>query len=434
MAMDILKQLQTQAEQVEVVQMRKEAVTAEFEANRFKTSRVEETSGVAVRVVREGRLGFSASSDEKATDRLLANVLESAAFGDEIPLVFPAPQPTPQVRTFDTAITDLPVTRLVEIGQEIVDLLLAVEPEAQVNVSLNRGVEHTTIQNQAGTEVSFRRSPLSIVAELSRIEGDDVLILYELLGTTTWDDDYLAFARRLAEKLRLARKITTLRSAKMPVLFAPTGALALILPLMEGVNGKNVFTGISPLLGKVGEKLFDNKITFVDDGTLDGRFGSAPFDDEGMPHRRNVLIERGVLKSFLYDLKTAAQSGFESTGNGSRSLFNPPQPEPTNVILEAGDTPLAEMIAGIEEGLLVEDLLGIGQGNIISGAFSNPLALAFKIEHGEIVGRVKDVSIAGNIYDLLRDVAAVSRETLWFYNSLCSPYILLPEMNVVAKG
>jgi PmbA protein len=432
--MDILKQLQTQAEQVEVVQIRNEATTAEFEANRFKTSKFEETSGVAVRIVRNGRLGFSASSDEKATDRLLAHVLESAAFGDEIPLVFPAPCAGPRVKTFDSAISDLPVSRLVDIGREIVDLILAVEPAAQVNVSLDRGVEHTTIQNQAGTEVSFQRSPLSIVAELSRIEGDDVLILFDLVGTTIWEEDYLAFARRLAEKLQLARKITAFRTAKMPVLFAPTGALAQILPLMEGVNGKNVFTGVSPLVGKTGEKLFDDKINFVDDGTLDGRFGSAPFDGEGTPHRRNVLVERGVLKGFLYDLRTAAQSGVESTGNGARGLFDPPEPAPTNLILAAGDTPLAEILAGIEEGLLVEDLLGLGQGNIISGAFSNPLALAFKIEHGEIVGRVKDVSIAGNIYELLRDVAAVSRETLWVYNSLCLPYILLPEMNVVAKG
>ena len=81
----------------------------------------------------------------------------------------------------------------------------------------------------------------------------------------------------------------------------------------------------------------------------------------------------------------------------------------------------------------VEEVLGLGQGNVISGAFSNPLALAFKIEHGEIVGRVKDLSIAGNVYDLLKDVAAVSRETRWVYGSFCLPYLLLPEMNVIAK-
>lgn len=94
---------------------------------------------------------------------------------------------------------------------------------------------------------------------------------------------------------------------------------------------------------------------------------------------------------------------------------------------------MAEMLSSIKEGLLVEIPLGLGQGNIISGAFSNSLGLAFKIENGEIVGRVKDVSIAGNIYELLLDVSAVSRETQWIYNNFRLPYILLRDMNVVAK-
>jgi PmbA protein len=431
--MNILKQLQTQAEQVEVVEMQNEATTIEFEANRFKTSKVEETSGIAARVVRNGRLGFSACSDENALDRLVINVLESATFGDEVPITFPAPQVALPIMTFDPAIPELPVARLVEIGQEIVDLVLSVEPEARINVSLTRRVQQIKIQNQAGVEASFRRSPLSIGAEVDRIQGDDVLILYDMLGTTAWDDDYLAFARRLVEKLELARTITPMHSGKMPVLFSPTGSLVLGLPLMEGLNGKSVFTGISPVRDKVGEKLFDDKITVVDDGTLNGRFSSAPYDDEGVPHRRNVLVERGVLKGFLYDLKTAAQSGVESTGNGSRGLFNPPFPAPTNLIFAGESTPFEEMIAGIDEGLLVEGVLGLGQGNVISGAFSNPLSLGFKIQKGQIVGRAKNVSIAGNVYDLLKDVAAVSRETLWVYGSFCLPYILLPEMNVVAQ-
>jgi PmbA protein len=203
---------------------------------------------------------------------------------------------------------------------------------------------------------------------------------------------------------------------------------------MLGLDGKNVYTGTSPMADRVGEKLFDDKITIVDDPTLDGRFGSAPFDDEGVAHRRNVLIGGGELKGFVYDLKTAAQSGVESTGNGSRSLFSLPSPSPTNFVFDAGETPLAEMIAGIDEGLLADDALGLGQGNVLSGAFSNSLGLAYKIEKGEIVGRVKDVSIAGNVYDLLQDVAAVSRESEWIYNSFSLPYVLLDEMNVVAKG
>ncbi|MEW5720708.1 MAG: metallopeptidase TldD-related protein, partial [Chloroflexota bacterium] len=234
--------------------------------------------------------------------------------------------------------------------------------------------------------------------------------------------------------LKLARRLTTIASGNLPVLFSPEGLLMLGLPLQQGLNGKSVFTGISPMKGKLGEKLFSDKLTVIDDGTLDGKFGSAPYDDEGVPHQRTALIERGVLKNFIYDLKTAAQSGVASTGNGSRALFTPPSPAPTNLLIGAGDTPLADILAGIDAGLLVEDVLGLGQGNIISGAFSNPLSLAFKIEKGEIVGRVKNVSLAGNIYTLLKNIATVSRETEWVYSNLNLPYLLLPEMNVVAKA
>jgi PmbA protein len=431
--MDILKQLQTQADQVEVVNVHSESTTVGFESNRLKASQVEETKGIALRVVKNGRLGFAASSDESAIEKLIANVLESAAYGDEIPIVFPSPQLAPEVTTFDQNITELSIPRMVEIGEEIIDLILQVEPDARVNVALERGVQHLSIRNQAETEVSFKRSPLSIVFEVLRIKGDDVLSIFDVLGTTVWEDDYLAFARRVGEKLELAQKSAIIRSGRMPVLFAPSGALVLSLPLMLGLDGKGVYTGVSPMGGKVGEKLFDDKITIVDDPTLDGRFGSASYDDEGVAHRRNVLVEQGVLKGFVYDLKTAAQSGIESTGNGSRSLFNPPTPSPTNLVFQAGETPVAEIIAGIDEGLLVENALGLGQGNVISGAFSNSLSLAFKIEKGEIVGRVKDVSIAGNVYDLLQDVAAVSQETEWVYRYFNLPYILLADMNVVAK-
>ena len=431
--MDILKQLRIEAEQVEVVNVQSESTTVGFESNRLKTSQVEETKGVAVRVVKNGRLGFAASSDEEAAEKLVSNALESAVYGDEIPIAFPAPQSAPKVTTFDQTIAELSIPRMVEIGQEVIHLILQVEPEAHIDLELERGVSHTAIRNQAGTEVSFKRSPLTMFFKISRIRGDDVVRMFDITGTTVWEDDYLARARHLGEKLELAKRSATIKSGRMPVLFAPTGALVLGLPLMLGLNGKNVYTNVSPMGGKIGEKLFDDKLTIVDDPTLDGKFGSASYDDEGVAHRRNVLVEQGVLKGFMYDLKTAAQSGLESTGNGSRSLFSPPGPSPTNLIFKPGETPLAEIIAGIDEGLLVENALGLGQGNVISGAFSNSLSLAFKIEKGEIVGRVKDVSIAGNVYDLLQDVAAVSQETQWVRRIFNLPYILLPDVNVVAK-
>ncbi len=432
--MDILTQLKQQAEQVEILNLQNEKTTVEYEANQLKTCTVAETKGTAVRVIRKGKLGFAASTDATVMDKLAANALESAAYGDEAPFSFPTPKPAPIVRTYDKTIAELPIARLVEIGKEILDLVLPVDNNARCNISLERSLVSASIRNQNGLDISFQTSPLSLGIEIDRIEGDDVLILFDQLGTTLWEKEYLDFARRLVEKLKLAHQITSIKPGRMPVLFAPTGTLALGVPLSQGLNGKEVYKGTSPLRGKVGEQLFDKKITVLDDGTIDGKFASASYDDEGVPHQRSVLVEKGMLKGFVYDLKTAAQSGVASTGNASRQLFFPPEPSLTNFVIQPGETPLQEMISSIKEGILVEDLLGIGQGNIISGAFSNPIALAFKIENGEIVGRVKDLSIAGNIYDLLKDVAAISQEAAWVYSTFYSPYILIQDMNVAGKS
>jgi PmbA protein len=432
MTMDIMRHLKPQAEQVEVVRIESEATNIIFEANKLKSSQVQETTGVAVRVVKNGRLGFAASSDMAAMDRLVSNALESATYGDVTTMRFPGPQPLPAVTTFDKAIRDMSTASLVEMGQAIIALVRDAQPDASVGVQIERGVQSLSVRNQAGTKASSLRSPLSIGVDATRIRGDDVLIAWEVSAMTVWQPDYLAPVRKLRDKLKLADESAMATSGKMPVLFAPGGVPVLAFPIIEGLSGKNVYTGISPLAGKVGEKLFDSKLTVADDATLDGAFASAPVDDEGVPHRRTVLIEQGVLKGFFYDLKTAAQAGVETTGNGSRGLFSQPAPAPTNLVFGGGDTPLAEIIAGIDNGLLVQDVLGLGQGNVISGAFSNPLALGYKIEKGKIVGRVKGVSIAGNVYELLRNVI-LSRETEWVYGNLKLPHILVPEMNVVVK-
>jgi PmbA protein len=432
--MDILTELKKESEQVEVMALQSERTTVEYEANQLKTCTITETKGTAVRVIRKGRLGFAASSDAQAMEKLAVNALESAAYGDEATFSFPEARPAPTVCTFDQVIADLSIPRLVEIGREILDLVLQVEPEARCNISLERNLVSANIRNQTGLDIAFKTTPLGLGFEIDRVEGDDILILYDQFGTTLWNENYLEFARRLVKKLEQARRITTIQPGKMPVLFAPGGSLALALPLSLGLNGKEVYKGTSPMKGRIGESLFDEKITILDDGILDGKFASAAYDDEGVPRRRNLLVEKGVLKGFIYDLKTAEKSGVVSTGNAARSLFNPPDPALTNFVIQAGETPLKDILAGIDSGILVEDLLGLGQGNILSGAFSNPLALAFKIEKGEIVGRVKDLSIAGNVYDLLKNVAAVSQEALWVYNTFYAPYILIPEMNVAGKA
>jgi len=269
---------------------------------------------------------------------------------------------------------------------------------------------------------------------VEKVRPDDVLLVYRYFSSAEWSEGYRKSAQGLAEQLRLAGTVTSLRSGRVPVLFSPSGGVVLSLPLMLGLNGKDAYRGTSPIAGKVGQQLLDDKLTLVDDPTLDGRPGSGSHDDEAVARRRTALIDRGVLRGFLYDLKTAAQAKVEPTGNGERGLFAPPSPSFSNLVVESGETPLGQILSGLDEALLVENALGLGQGNVISGAFSNSLSLAFKIEKGEIVGRVKDVSIAGNVYEDLKRIEALSQESEWVYGGMRLPYILLGGLNVVAKA
>lgn len=432
--MDMLSALRGVTQQAEVYTFEGESTLVGYEANEMKSAEVEETQGIALRGIVNGRLGFTAASGRIAQSQLLDNLLASVEYGDEARVVFPPFAPGPEVETYDPTLTEVPIARLAEIGREVVARLQEADEDAKIDVNVERSVALSCLRNSAGSETQQRTSSLSMGIGVQRVRGDDVLIAYDSVTGISLNDAYRETVQRLARRIELAKISGSLDSGRMPVLFSPAGALVLGLPIMLASNGKNVHRGTSPLREKLGQMVFDPQLTIWDDPTLSGRPASGSHDDEGVPCRRKALILQGTCNSYMYDLKTAALMGTESTGNGSRGLFSTPSPSPSNLILEPGETPLADLVAGIQRGLLVEHVLGLGQGNTISGAFSNTLGLAYAIERGEIAGRVKDVSIAGNIYEDLREVAGISRESYWVHGHFGMPYILLPHVNVVCKG
>ena len=431
--MDMLKALSAQTDQAEVYAVQSETASVSFEANEIKSAASEEAQGIALRAMVDGRLGFTAASGVVVEQELIDNLLASARFGDAIDITLPGPQAAPEVVSYDPTLAEVPIDRFVEIGREIVDALRSVDDAAQVSVEIERTVAQSTLRNSAGAEVSSRSSEISISASIERVRGDDVLITYDAVDGISLDDGYQAMVERLRARMERAKRAATLSSGRMPVLFSPTGATLLGLPILLGIDGENVLRGTSPLSQRLGEQVFDPRLTIWDDPTLSGRPDSSSHDQEGVPCYRKALIDKGVASSFIYDLKTAALMGTESTGNGARSLFSTPSPSPSSLEFTAGDQPLADILGGIERGLLVENVLGVGQGNAISGAFGNSVGLGYVIEGGEIVGRVKDVSIAGNIYEDLRHIGALSRERYWVYGQMLMPWMLLPELNVVCQ-
>jgi PmbA protein len=182
----------------------------------------------------------------------------------------------------------------------------------------------------------------------------------------------------------------------------------------------------------VGERAFHPTLTVTDDPWVAGASGSRPIDDEGVPTRRLLLVDGGAVGGFVYDLETAARAGVPATGHARRSTFGKPQAAYSNLVVSPGEFSWEDLLARVSDGLIVDDLIGVGQGNVISGAFSHPVALAYRVVGGEIVGRVKDAAVAGNAYELLSRIAGLGRDVEW-RGSLAVPPILLEGVSVAPR-
>ena len=413
---------------------RGERTSVAFEWGRLKAAGVAEEAGVNVRVRHRGRVGVAgttavAETTGVATDDvgaqqaapLLDRALASAALGEELDLAFPAQAPLPAVATFFDRAADASLDDLIGIGRSLLEQL---EREGcRVNVTIEREAAETRVANTAGAAGAYRSTAIGVSAELWRIAGDDVLAIgdtYE--GADLPSDDALAaLVRSVNLRLEHALRVVAPPEGALPVIFTPLGLSALTLPVTQALSGKAVLQGISPLAARVGEQVFDRRFSLTDDPLVVGRAASRPLDDECVPSRTMCLVERGVVQQFIYDLETATRARTHSTGHGQRTVFGKPVPGYTNIVLgdggrgtgEGGDDLGGGLLRDVKDGLLVDELIGVGQGNVIGGAFSHPVALAYRVERGAISGRVKDAAVAGNAYDLWKRVGDFGNDGRW---------------------
>lgn len=233
--------------------------------------------------------------------------------------------------------------------------------------------------------------------------------------------------RKAAERVlrRLgARKAPT---QKAPVVFESRVARGLLDHLFDAVNGGAVYRNASFLAGKLGQKIAPDNITVIDDATLPGLFGSSPSDDEGIPSRRTVVVEQGVLASYLLNTYTARRLGLKTTGNASRGLTGAAAVGHGNFYLEPGPATAAEIIGSVRNGLYVTELIGFGV-NTVTGDYSRG-AVGLWIENGELAYPVSEITIASTLEQMLAGIEAVGSD-LEFRGSLASPTVLIREMTI----
>jgi len=221
-----------------------------------------------------------------------------------------------------------------------------------------------------------------------------------------------------------AKKVATCR---VPVVFDQRTARSLLGNLLEALNGDAIYRNASFLAGKLGETIAAGSVTIVDDGTLLGGFGSAPFDDEGVRTSRTLVVERGVLKSYLLNCYTARKLGMKTTGNASRGLAGNPGIGPKNFFLEPGSATPDEIIRSVRNGFYVTEFMGFGV-NVVTGDVSHGAA-GLWIENGELAYPVHEVTVAGNLGDILRGISMIGTD-LEFRGAVASPTLKVEEMTV----
>ncbi|MEO8605957.1 MAG: metallopeptidase TldD-related protein [bacterium] len=224
-----------------------------------------------------------------------------------------------------------------------------------------------------------------------------------------------------------ARQVST---REVPVVFDPDMAGSLLRHLAGAVSGGSIYRGLSFLTGKLGETIAPAGFSIFDDGTLADGLASKPFDGEGLATRRTPVVEGGVLTNYLCDTYSARKLKMHSTGNASRSVADSPHVSPTNFYLPAGDTTPEAIIGSVKDGLYVTELMGFGV-NAITGDYSRG-ASGMWIENGQLTYPVSEITIAGNLLQMLQDIEVVGSD-LVMRNSVAAPTLKIAKLTVAGN-
>ncbi len=425
---NLISQAKSKGIQAEVYYQSSQDTPIEFENNRLKSLQTKATQGVALRVIVEGRIGFASSTDLTRLDDLMAAAIQTAEIGDPVEFSFPE---NVQITIPESDYIPPKTAKLVEIGENLISQVHQYNPDILVDVGFHVRSGQVKLANTSNvyTEQSAKIVTASLGGNLVR--GEDFLQAYSYDVARDSEPDYNRMIEQLLQKYRRAEKNATITSGQFPVLFTPRAVASTIGGLFDTIlSGQVVVQKASPLADKIGEQLFDPRLTIFEDPSIG--VSASPFDDEGIPTTKKTLIDQGTVKQFYWDLRWAARANTQSTGNGFRGGISRPGPDLVNLCISPGKSSFEQLIAGIKEGIIVDQVLGAGQSNQLAGEFSVNLDLGYKVENGQIVGRVKNTMVAGSIFEAAIEELGDSPE--WVGGGAYIPYILFSNLGVSAKS
>jgi len=394
---------------------------------------------IGVRVFFGKRAASTHSSDfsREGLDRMLKSALELAKITSEDPFGgIPEPSQLGSIKgdldLYSSDVYSLPGQERIAYARRAEKAALDLDARIRNSEggSFDAATGHKVLANSHGFVGEYRRSYCSVAAvpiaqdEKGAMQRDYWYSVARSLNRLESPEHVGKVAAERALRRLGARKVKT---QQVPVIFDPLVANSILQHIFEGVNGDSVYRGASFLAGKLGEKVASENVTVIDDGTMVGGFGTSPFDGEGVPTRRTVVIENGVLKSYLLNTYTAKKLKLETTGNASRGLAGTPGIGPGNYFLQPGPRTQQQLIAGVKEGLYVTEFLGMGV-NLVTGDYSRG-ASGLWISGGELTFPVEEITVAGNLKDMFLNISDIASD-LEFRGAIASPTIRIDGLTV----
>lgn len=413
------------AEAAEVFQSQSLSKPIFFEANRLKQLESSQSEGTTLRLWRDGRPGLAVAYGPVEPEKLVERALALSTLNQPEPIELKE-STTPS--TYPDIGESVPVEQLVSWGKEAIALIRQFYPELLCTAEWDCEVESIRLINSRGLECRHTDTTLSGYLETEWVRGDDFLAVSD--GQTQRDIlDPALLAERILMRLNWAKNNVPSPVGRIPVLFTAKAADMLWGTISAALNGKQVLEGASPWSDRLTTSVMSPLLTLSQEPDT-GPY-SCPFDDEGVPTRPITFIQNGVLQLFYTDLTTGRTLGSGTTGNGFRThLGSYPTPGLFNLLVKPGKSFLNELIQSLDRALIVDQMLGGSAG--MSGDFSINVDLGYRIEKGEIVGRVKNTMVAGNVYTALKQVVELGGDGSW--NGSCyTPSIIVEGLSVIGK-
>jgi PmbA protein len=406
-----------------------------------KTDRIIDR-GLGIRIASNKAMGFAYTNiidDPKAIENVIESALSAAKASkpDADWKGFPQKKPYPTLKnTFDQKLIDLTSEELVNVASTMLDAASQVDKRVfPIEGGIGNAYLANAIANSNGVN-GFDNGTLveCSLATLAQ-EGSAVTpVCFEFNAARNYVVDP-AWIGREAAKLALSALKTKPVESKATTLILTQFALQDLLSytLVNAVKADSVQRNQSPLKGKIGEKIASENLTIQDDGLFAGGLRTWAFDGEGVPHQKTPVIEKGVLKNYLYDNYSAKKEGKESTGNAGRGGYlSTPSIDTTNFHVMPGTKTSEQMLSGVDDGLIIYYLQGAHSSNPVSGEFSVVATPAWKIKKGEITHCSRGVMLAGNIFELLKNVTIVGGNERQM-GQLIAPWIQVENVRVIGK-